>query len=869
MPTPDLRLTDLLSERAWVERLARSLVRDEALADDLAQETWLAALERPPTWERSPRGWLGRVLRNRLARHGRRGARAQRRERAAARPEALPAADDVLGAAEQHKRVVDALWTLDEVHRTAVLLRWYEGLPPREIAARTGAPVETVRSRVRRGVEQMRARLDAEHGGRRAWVTALTPLLAGVSPAPAGAPLGAAAAAVLLLGGAVGLWWGLRTPSSTGPEAPDRVPAGASSGPALRGRERADRPPGAGDAADAPDARTPRVPPYAPGGVRVRLRGTTQAPPGPVTVAVGGFGASRYLYVARAPADDGWVPLDGVPSHARVPILWAQAPGTRLVRRTDVEIASGTTVIELEPAAPQRLAFVDEGGATLAPADVRARFAAAGVEPGAEWIWPEAWAPSSAADVLRSVVGGLDAWRIGASALTWSDDGASVGDGLPVPGARLLVRRPSGVAWLSPPLAEGDLLRVPLAARPLRLRLLDAATGAALAGARATPFTEHGDDALFLRGTARTADARGELLLEVPADEPRRRAPSLLIEAWAEGGADQGASPTHVLWLTQGLSSRLGRGRAADATGTVELRVPPAATLVGRAFAADGAPAAGRDVVWLERGLVRSARVERDGAFRLEGVAPWRAGDDLAAARAVSVVLLDPGTGAPGAAGGAQVRPGATVEVQVGRPAGARDRGDLRGRVRAGGRPLEGLLLMARRRGADDDGERLVAASGADGVFAFHALLPGTYDLVALLGNPRVSDDHVLRRGAPVLLEGGGEVEVALALPGGRLAVRVVDDATGAPLPGAMLRAHPERPEASAGAVEGWSGVVGSSAFADEAGRALLGALLPGEPHLVEAYAEGYREARRTGALPAADRGPEPGPELELRLQRR
>ena len=39
---------DLASHALFLRRLARKLVRDEASADDVAQETWRAALARPP-----------------------------------------------------------------------------------------------------------------------------------------------------------------------------------------------------------------------------------------------------------------------------------------------------------------------------------------------------------------------------------------------------------------------------------------------------------------------------------------------------------------------------------------------------------------------------------------------------------------------------------------------------------------------------------------------------------------------------------------------------------------------------------------------------------------------------------------------------
>ena len=52
----------LLIHAGWVRRLALALVRDPAEADDLVQDTWLAAVRHAP--ERAPRSWLERVLRN-------------------------------------------------------------------------------------------------------------------------------------------------------------------------------------------------------------------------------------------------------------------------------------------------------------------------------------------------------------------------------------------------------------------------------------------------------------------------------------------------------------------------------------------------------------------------------------------------------------------------------------------------------------------------------------------------------------------------------------------------------------------------------------------------------------------------------------
>ena len=64
------------------------------------------------------------------------------------------------------RRILDAANELDDEMRTTVLLRYMDGLPPREIAKRMGIPVETVRSRVRNIREQLRRNdLACRYGG--------------------------------------------------------------------------------------------------------------------------------------------------------------------------------------------------------------------------------------------------------------------------------------------------------------------------------------------------------------------------------------------------------------------------------------------------------------------------------------------------------------------------------------------------------------------------------------------------------------------------------------------------------------------------------------------------------------------------------
>lgn len=194
--------TAALEHLDWVRRLARSLVRDTSLADDIAQETYLAALQRPAAAGGISKGWLARVANNALRQENRRNAiRRDHEERASANDDAA-ATDEVVERAQTQRLVVDAVFALDDPYQRVILLRYFEGLSPRRIASRQEIPVATVKTRLRRGLAQLRERLDKEHGGERAsWMSAVTAL-----GAPAGSLVSASGAMGLgtpLIGGMV------------------------------------------------------------------------------------------------------------------------------------------------------------------------------------------------------------------------------------------------------------------------------------------------------------------------------------------------------------------------------------------------------------------------------------------------------------------------------------------------------------------------------------------------------------------------------------------------------------------------------------------------------------------------------------------
>jgi RNA polymerase sigma-70 factor (ECF subfamily) len=178
MEAPERRDPEtLLANAGWIRALARSLVSDANSADDIAQDTWVAALEHEPSHTRSMRALLATIVRNFARERHRRDARREAREQDIARPEALPSTAETVERFALHRRVVDAVESLDEPYRTAILLRYFDDLPPREIARRLDVSVRTVNTRLSRALEQLRARLDQAHGGdRESWLVTLMPL---------------------------------------------------------------------------------------------------------------------------------------------------------------------------------------------------------------------------------------------------------------------------------------------------------------------------------------------------------------------------------------------------------------------------------------------------------------------------------------------------------------------------------------------------------------------------------------------------------------------------------------------------------------------------------------------------------------------
>lgn len=166
----------LLEHAEWIRKLAHVLVRDPALAEDLAQDTWVAALRTPPKEQGPLKPWLATILRNLVRERARGNERRRRREQAAEIPQTMEPVEDLAQRAEAQRLLVEFVLELAPHYRDVVLLSYFEGLSSVEIAERLGVPDVTVRSRLKRGLDQLRERFDRKYGDRKAWIVMLMPL---------------------------------------------------------------------------------------------------------------------------------------------------------------------------------------------------------------------------------------------------------------------------------------------------------------------------------------------------------------------------------------------------------------------------------------------------------------------------------------------------------------------------------------------------------------------------------------------------------------------------------------------------------------------------------------------------------------------
>jgi RNA polymerase sigma-70 factor (ECF subfamily) len=151
---------------------ALRVLRDPQLAEDISQEIFVRLWRKPERYV-AERGrfltWLISVTRNRAVDEVRARGRRQRYETASPEEQEreLPASeaiDPALNAqlAEGRRIVRAALAELPPEQRQVIELAFFGGLTQREIADRLAQPLGTVKTRIRLGMQKLRAHLAPE-----------------------------------------------------------------------------------------------------------------------------------------------------------------------------------------------------------------------------------------------------------------------------------------------------------------------------------------------------------------------------------------------------------------------------------------------------------------------------------------------------------------------------------------------------------------------------------------------------------------------------------------------------------------------------------------------------------------------------------
>lgn len=172
----DVRALEALYDRYgdYVYSVSLRVVGDVQLAEDIAQEVFLRLWRRPDLFD-AARGrfvtWLLSVARNKAIDERRsRGRRFRHENPPGLEADDLPAAaeDPVDSALLADDRVIiqRALALLPVEQRAAIQLAYFGGYTQQEIAERLKQPLGTVKTRIRLGLQKLRAVLIEQRDGR-------------------------------------------------------------------------------------------------------------------------------------------------------------------------------------------------------------------------------------------------------------------------------------------------------------------------------------------------------------------------------------------------------------------------------------------------------------------------------------------------------------------------------------------------------------------------------------------------------------------------------------------------------------------------------------------------------------------------------
>ncbi len=156
---------------AFVHGIAVRVLRDAAEAEETTQDVFVYVWQNAARFDRQ-RGtlasWLVTLARSRsIDRLRARASQTRRVEGLGREMSAAPSVDgnDPLAGllqSETGQRVRAALQQLPAEQRQALEIAYFEGLSHREVAARLGTPLGTIKTRIRQGMLRLRAALDTD-----------------------------------------------------------------------------------------------------------------------------------------------------------------------------------------------------------------------------------------------------------------------------------------------------------------------------------------------------------------------------------------------------------------------------------------------------------------------------------------------------------------------------------------------------------------------------------------------------------------------------------------------------------------------------------------------------------------------------------
>lgn len=173
----------LKDERAFAElyricapklfAVAIRITRRREWAEEVLQETFVNIWNHAGRYDgarSAPMTWMTAIARNRaldwLRRPREEEADDSHDELLASIPDEHPGPEELLRRGADARRLAECLFSLSSQQQRAITLAFFYGLSHREIAAKLERPLGTVKTWIRRGLEQLRVRLEAREMSR-------------------------------------------------------------------------------------------------------------------------------------------------------------------------------------------------------------------------------------------------------------------------------------------------------------------------------------------------------------------------------------------------------------------------------------------------------------------------------------------------------------------------------------------------------------------------------------------------------------------------------------------------------------------------------------------------------------------------------